>query len=125
MPKAGFALAIVFCLGSLALVSPAQTADVNGDWELTVQSQRGPIVWSVNFAQNGEKLAVTMVGPKGKEFKGEGTIKGDEIQWSITRTSPQGDQITVVYKGKVEGVTMSGQADMGGRATVDWSAKKK
>jgi hypothetical protein len=125
MRKFCFALFLGVVLCSLALLSQAKTADVNGDWELTVQSQRGPIVWSVNFAQDGEKLAVTMVGPKGNEFKGEGTIQGSEIEWSITRKSPQGDQITIIYKGKVEGATMSGQADMGGVTTVDWTAKKK
>ncbi len=125
MRKACFVLLLGIALCSLALFSRAQTADVNGDWELTVQSQRGPIVWSVNFAQDGEKLAVTMIGPRGNEFKGEGTITGNEIQWSITRTSPQGNQITIIYKGEVEGATMTGQADMGGVTTVDWAAKKK
>jgi len=125
MRKACFTLMLGIVLCALALLSQAQTADVNGDWELTMQSQRGPIVWSVNFAQDGEKLAVIMVGPRGAEFKGEGTIKGKEIQWSITRTSPQGGQITIVYKGTVEGATMSGKADMGGVTTVDWAAKKK
>jgi len=125
MRKSCFVLLLGIALCSLALLSQAKTADVNGDWELTVQSQRGPVVWSVNFVQDGEKLAVVMIGPKGNEFKGEGTIKGSEIQWSITRTSPQGDQITIIYKGTVEGATMSGKADMGGVTTVDWAAKTK
>jgi hypothetical protein len=125
MRKACFALLPGIILCSLVIFARAQTAAVSGDWELTMQSQRGPIVWSVNFAQDGEKLAVTMVGPRGNEFKGEGTIKGSEIQWSITRTSPQGEQITIIYKGKVDGALMSGQADMAGRATAEWAAKKK
>lgn len=116
-------LGIILC--PVVIFARAETADVSGDWELAVQGKEGSIIWSVKFNQEGEKLSVTMVGPKGNEFKGEGTIKGNEIQWSITRKSSQGNQITRTYKGKVEGSTMSGQADTGGQATADWTAKKK
>jgi hypothetical protein len=124
MRKSIVILSFLALFGSLALLAQAQTANVAGDWELTAQTQRGPMNWSVNFVQDGEKLAVTMVGPRG-ETKGEGTIKGNEIQWSVTRTSPQGDKITITYKGKVEGATMSGQSERGGGGTTEWTAKKK
>jgi hypothetical protein len=124
MRKSIVILSFMVLFGSLALLAQAQTANVAGDWEMTAQTQRGPMTWSVNFVQDGEKLTVTMVGTRG-ETKGEGTIKGNEIQWSVTRTSPQGDQFTITYKGKVEGTTMSGQAERSGGGTMEWTAKKK
>jgi len=124
MRRSIFVLSLVALFSSLALLAQAQTANVAGDWELTAQTQRGPMTWSVNFVQDGEKLAVTMVGPRG-ETKGEGTIKGNEIQWSVTRTSPEGNQFTITYKGQVEGATMSGQAERSSGGTMEWTAKKK
>jgi hypothetical protein len=124
MRKTCFFLSLIFIFSSLAVYAQAQAANVSGDWELIAKSPRGERTWKVNFVQDGEKLAVTMVGPQGNETKGEGTIKENEIQWSITRTSERGE-FTITYKGKVEGDTMSGQADMGGRGTMEWTAKKK
>jgi hypothetical protein len=124
MRNACFSLWLIFVFSYPALLAQAQAVDVSGDWELTMQTQRGEMIWSLNFVQDGEKVAVTMVGPRGNESKGEGTIKGNEIQWSVTRTSERGE-FTITYNGKVDGATMAGQADMGGRRTVEWTAKKK
>jgi len=125
MRKIYFFLSLIFVFTSFALFAQAQTANVSGDWELTIQGPRGEMTWSVNFVQDGEKLTVAMTGgPRGGESKGEGTIKGNEIEWSITRTTPQGER-TITYKGKVEGNTMSGTVEFGPMGTREWTAKKK
>jgi hypothetical protein len=60
----------------------------------------------------------------GGEVKAEGTIKGNEIEWTITRSIPRGD-FTITYKGKVEGNSMSGTVQMGDFGSREWTAKKK
>jgi hypothetical protein len=116
----GAALALFFTV----LWASAQTADVSGEWDMTIQTPRGEMSLTTKFTQDGEKLTVAMVGPRGGEARGEGTIQGTAIQWSVTRTGPEGNSFTVTYKGTVEGTTMSGTAE-NPRGTVNWKATKK
>lgn len=109
---------------SFILMASAQVADVSGEWELTLKSPRGEMTSTAKFVQDGEKLTVTMTGPRGREATGEGTIKGNAIQWSITRTGPEGEEFTIKYSGTVEGSTMSGTAETP-RGSVEWKAAKK
>lgn len=101
----------------------AQTANVAGDWELTSQSPRGERTSALHFDQDGEKIKVTMEGFRGAEMTGEGTVQGNNVQWTVTISTPNGE-ITLTYKGTVEGDTMSGTVE-GGRASREWTAKKK
>jgi len=111
-------------LFSFVLLVGAQVANVSGEWELTVQTPRGEMPLTTKFTQDGEKLTVTMTGPRGGESSGAGTIQGNAIEWSVTRTGPDGKSFTVTYKGTVEGTTMSGTAE-NPRGTVNWKATKK
>lgn len=116
-------LALLACL-SLVFLAAAQTADVGGEWELTIQSPRGEMTSTAKFVQDGEKLTVTMTGPRGNAATGEGTIKGNALQWSVTRSGPDGQEFTIKYSGTVEGATMSGTAETP-RGSVNWKATKK
>ena len=78
---------------------------------------------TVKFVREGDKLKVSMTGPRGRETTGEGSITGDEIEWSIVRDTGSG-QLTVVYKGTVQGGTMSGQADIADGRSAPWKAVK-
>lgn len=101
----------------------AMEVDVTGDWEMTTVSPRRERTSTVQFKQDGEKITVTMEGRQG-EITGEGTIKGNDIEWTISRSTPRGD-MTMVYKGTVEGDTMSGTVDVGDFGSFDWTAKRK
>jgi len=114
----------VFALFSSFFLAGAQVADVSGEWDVTIQTPRGEMTLTAKFTQDGDKLTVTMVGPRGGEASGEGTIQGNSIQWSITRSGPEGNSLTVTYKGTVEGTTMSGTAE-NPRGTANWKATKK
>jgi len=114
---------IMGLLAVAALAAYAETANVAGAWDITVNTPRGEMTNPMTIAQDGEKITVTMTSPRG-ESTGQGTVKGNEIEWSVTRTTPRGE-FTVVYKGTVAGDTMSGQAQMGDFGTSDWKAVKK
>lgn len=101
----------------------AQTANVAGTWDITVNSPRGEMTNPMTIAQDGEKITVTMTTPRG-ESTGQGTVKGNEIEWTVVRSTPRGE-FTVVYKGTVDGNTMSGQAQMGDFGSMEWKAVKK
>jgi len=102
----------------------AQGVDVTGDWEMTMETRRGETTRTISFVQDGEKLTVTMEGFQGEDVTGEGTIKGNELEWTITRSTPRGD-FSMTYTGQVEGDTMTGEVQMGQRGSNEWTAKRK
>ncbi|HUU38559.1 MAG TPA: hypothetical protein VMW46_10220 [Candidatus Desulfaltia sp.] len=124
MRKTGLLSLIFFLWAFGTALAVAQETDISGGWQLTIQSPRGPMTIDARFVQEGTKLTVTMTGPRGGESTGEGTIQGQAVQWSIKRSTGGGER-TIVYKGTVEGQTMSGTADLGEMGTVGWTATKK
>jgi hypothetical protein len=115
-------LAIVILLIGFA---GATDVDVTGDWEMTMESpRRGEMTRAVHFEQDGEKITVTMESRRGEEVTSEGTIKGNEIEWTISRSTPRGD-MTIIYKGTVDGDTMSGTVEFVNFFSGDWIAKRK
>jgi len=131
MKKICTMLAIMALVVSPTLLS-GHAVDVTGDWEMTSETPRGEITQAIHIEQDGEKLTVTMQGGMGRrggqggggEITAEGTISGNKVEWSFTRSTPRGD-FTTKYTGTVDGDTMSGEVDRGQRGTVPWSAKRK
>lgn len=118
-------LSLGFSLLVLVMASTGtRGADISGEWQLTIQSPRGPMTIDARFVQEGTKLTVTMTGPRGGESSGEGSVQGETVQWSIRRSTGGGER-TVVYTGTIKGTTMSGTADLGDLGTVSWTAVKK
>ena len=122
-------LTVLLVLGALQAQTvpqkPVKPADVSGVWELTTQgTPQGDMTGDVTFVQESEKVKVTMSGPGGFEMSGEGTVKGQELEWTLTVSTPQGD-FSLTYKGKVDGATMSGEVQAGDFGAFSWTAKKK
>lgn len=118
-----YSLIAMFALVLIPAMLSAQDINVTGDWEITTQSPRGERTSDIHFEQEGEKLTVTMQ-MRGEEVTAEGTVKGNQIEWSVTRSTERGE-FTISYKGTVEGDTMSGEAQMGDFGSMEWTAKKK
>ncbi len=124
MPKLGhYSLGFSLLFFVMALTA-IQGADISGEWQLTIQSPRGPMTIDARFVQEGTKLTVTMTGPRGGESSGEGSIQGETVHWSVRRSTGSGER-TVVYTGTVKGTAMSGTADLGDMGTVSWTAVRK
>jgi hypothetical protein len=118
-------LGISLCLLALpALALRAQDASVAGEWDLVAASKKGDMNWKVVFAQTGETLEVTMTGPQGNSIKGQGTLKGDAIEWTLQVSTPRGE-MEIAYKGIVTGDAMKGEVKRGNLGTAEWSAKRK
>ncbi len=109
----------------LAASLPVAAADagVSGKWKVTSKSPRGERVWDATLVQTGEKLVVTSTNREGNEVKSEGTVKGADITWTTKRTGPMGEMV-IVYKGKIDGKTMSGTTDLGQMGSGEWKAEK-
>jgi hypothetical protein len=117
-------VSILVCLTvALALALPAVAGEgVSGKWKMTSKSARGERVADIAMEQTGDKLVVTSKDREGNDMKSEGTVKGAEITWTVKRTTPNGEFV-IVYKGKIDGKTMSGTTEtpMG---AGEWKAEK-
>jgi len=115
-------------LAALSLLVATQAAvavagDVSGKWKLTSKSPRGERVSEIVLAQDGEKLNVTSKDRDGNDVKSEGSVKDAEISWTTKRQTPMGEMV-IVYKGKIEGKTMSGSTQFGQMGSGEWKAEK-
>ena len=106
-----------------ALPVAAADIDVSGKWKMTSTTPRGERVSEITLVQSGEKLTVTSKDRDGNDVTSEGTVKGADVTWTRTRTTPQGDMV-IVYKGKIDGKKMSGTMELGQMGSGDWKAEK-
>jgi len=116
----------VLALGALSAqtVAPVKPADIGGVWEMTMQTPQGDMTADATFVQENDKFKFNMPGPQGMEFAGEGTIKGQELEWIVLLSGGMGE-ITLTYKAKVEGDTMTGEVQAGDFGAFPFTSKKK
>ena len=97
-------------------------ADITGTWSAEVETDMGSGTPAFAFKQTGGQLTGTYTGTFGEQ-KLTGTVKGDDVEFTFT-VDAGGQTAKVVYKGKIEGASMSGSVDIGGLAKGTWKAKK-
>ena len=118
--KKGFVIALVAFVLSVG-VAVAQTS-VAGEWDGSFNTPGGARPFKLTFVVDGEKLTGTAKRPTG-DVPITGTIEGDAINFSYT-ISYGGNDLTLMYSGKVSGDSMSGTVSFGGNAEESWTAKR-
>jgi hypothetical protein len=113
-------LSIVF-IAVFAIAASAQTS-VAGDWDGSFNTPGGSRPFKLILKVEGEKLTGTVKRASG-DVALTGTIKGDAINFSYT-INYGGNDLTLIYSGKVAGDAMSGTVSFGGNAEETWSAKR-
>jgi hypothetical protein len=109
---------------SLLAASPAfAQTNVTGDWDVTVVSPQGANTTPVTFKQDGAKVSGMFKSPQGTLPFDNGTVTGDELKFTFT-INAQGMELPITLTGKVDGDKIAGQADFGGFAQGEWSAKR-
>lgn len=108
---------------AFSFVFAAAEVDVTGKWEITTVTPRGDRTSTVEFKQSGEDLVVTMQGRQGGTMTAKGTVRGDRIDWSITRETPRGE-FKMDYSGTVSGDQMNGKVQFGEMGSGEWTAKR-
>ncbi|MEO5858044.1 MAG: hypothetical protein ABIR33_03755 [Pyrinomonadaceae bacterium] len=104
-----------------AIAASAQTSVV-GDWDGSFNTPGGARPFKLILKVDGEKLSGTVKRANG-DVPLTGTIKGDDINFSYTITYG-GNDLTLLFSGKVVGDSMSGTISFGGQAEETWSAKR-
>lgn len=116
------ALSALVCATVLAVSATAQTPDVTGDWDITINSPQGARQAKATFKQEGEKLTGKYKGAFG-ESDLTGTVKGDKIEFSF-KVSGQIEG-TLTYTGSTDGKTMKGKVNLAGMGEGTFSGKKQ
>lgn len=107
----------------LAGVAVAQNANIAGKWESKFTTPNGETrTTTFNFTQEGDKVKGTVAGGMGGEAPIEGTVKGKEVKFTVTRQTPNGEMKSE-YTATVEGDTMKGKV-VTPRGEREWSATK-
>jgi hypothetical protein len=115
----------VLCLAIAGMVgvAVAQDAQVAGTWTLSAPGRGGAVQNSaLTLKQDGQNLTGTLSGGRG-DAPVTGTIKGNAITFSVSRTNQNGDTMKTDYTGTVSGASMKGTVNMRGNS-VDWTATK-
>jgi hypothetical protein len=122
MKRMLYGFSALVCALALAAPAMAQSSNVTGDWEVTINSPQGARTGQLFLKQEGEKLTGTVKSRFG-ETPLEGSVKGKEIKFKYT-VKLQDQDFTIALAGNVDGDAMKGDADFGGLAQGDWNAKR-
>src|SRR5262245_48694378 len=120
MKRMFLSLATVAALSTPAL---AQNADITGKWDLAISTSQGAVPGAIlTIKKEGEKLSGLLSSAQG-ELPADVTIKTKDV--SIVCTfQMQGTAFVISFSGKVDGNSMGGQVDFGGRGQGTWSATR-
>jgi hypothetical protein len=99
-------------------------ANVEGAWQLAIDTGQGTGTPSVTFKQDGEKLTGTYSSQVFGEQKVTGTVKGNAITFGFTATL-EGNTFEITYSGTVEKDTMKGKVKLGEVGEGTFTGKKK
>lgn len=115
-----FLLVLTFSLGA--------AVKVTGKWELVTKAKKGEKTNIVKMVQDGEKLTVVMKAKKKNKLEGTGTVKGNNIEWTITRKNEKSTAI-FKYSGVISGDTMKGELQIEKnkkkKPAREWTASRK
>ncbi len=107
----------------LCLPVHSYAEDVNGAWDLTVETRQGTATPSVTLRQDGEKISGTYHGRMGDTAL-QGTLKGNNIRFSV-RLKFRDQSFLVTYTGTVDGASMKGTVQFGESSSGTWSAHRR
>ena len=111
-------------VGGGSASSPAQSAPAAGGdaWEVTINSPQGTTTSKFVYTKDGETLKGALKNERG-ETPANGTLKGSDITIKFS-VKFQDMDLPITLTGKVDGAMAKGDADFGGLAQGDWSAKR-
>lgn len=97
------------------LVFTASAADVSGTWKAAMERPNGPFETTFNFKTDGGKLT----GSTSNRFMqdapiSDGKVEGDQLSF-VVKSSFNGNDVQVNYKGKVVGDEIKLTVEIAGR----------
>jgi hypothetical protein len=118
----------LFCLSG-AFSALAADATATGTWKWSTPGHNnGPAREStLTLKQDGEKLTGSLksggANAQAVDIK-DGSIKGGELTFKVTRAGRNNQEMTITYTGKLDGDTIKGKIAFGQGDPRDWEAKR-
>lgn len=115
------ASALVLAFALVGFVS-AQAVDVTGKWDVSFHTQQGTLPATMAITKDGTKLTGTLSSQQG-EVPLSAEVKDKGVTIYATVQSNNGS-INIVMSGTVDGDSMKGTVDFGGRGSAEWGATR-
>ena len=106
MKRAALAL-LVAAFVAPATLSAQDMKDFLGEWESTIETERGTFTTTYSFWMDGDILKGSLSGRMGETDIDEVTYMDGTISFSITRNM-QGNEMTLTYSAKIVDEQMMG-----------------
>jgi hypothetical protein len=118
-------LLTVACVIASASLASAQNADIAGRWEVTVHGTQGANAnpAPLELRKEGDKFVGVFYAAQGNADV-TATVKEKAVTFVLPPFQTQNGPINVSMSGTVDGDTMKGTMDAGGRGTFDWTATR-
>jgi alkanesulfonate monooxygenase SsuD/methylene tetrahydromethanopterin reductase-like flavin-dependent oxidoreductase (luciferase family) len=87
------------------------TMSIDGEWRITIETPMGPQVATLQLTRNGEELTGSQSGNGETVTIYDGASTVDEAEWKVDVTQPF--PLTIAFSAKVDGDSISGQAQAG------------
>ncbi len=120
MTRTGFTVLALLLLA--ATPAFAQT-NVDGDWDVTINSPQGANTVKVSFKQDGDKVSGVFKSRMGELPFQDGSLTGNDLTFGFT-IPVQGMSLDITMTGTVAGTSMTGKAKFGDFGEGDWTAKR-
>ena len=120
------ALGVLLVAATVFVSAPADgaaQADLSGAWDLTVMTDQGEQMLTVQVVQSGQDLTVTGDAGEFGTIDMKGTVDGDSVRfaWELDL---QGTPLAIIFLGTLADGSISGTADFGGMGQGDWRAER-
>lgn len=98
--------------------------DINGTWEIRIQTGKGERDWFLAFEQaaDGTTFTGTMTNPPNTVPLESGKVDGDRLTWELTMAPP--NQVHVLGNATVSGDAITGALDMGAYGVRNFTGKR-
>jgi hypothetical protein len=111
---------IAIVLATLAVYA----ADAAGTWRVAYSTENGlPREATLNLKVEGDRLSGAWSSDRGLALIENGKISGDDVRFDLIRRSNY-DDITIHFKGRIEGETMKLTMQFGQRKPIEITARK-
>ncbi len=120
-----FAISVTCLLALVGTALPkAQSDNVSGDWDVTLNTQMGITKWQATFVQEGEQLTGEIDIGDRMILPLEGTVKENTVQFVFVVPDLDGDQ-PISMAGQFDGTSIKGKGSFVWFGDGEWMAERQ
>jgi hypothetical protein len=120
-----FAISVTCLLALVGTALPkAQSDNVSGDWDVTLNTQMGITKWQATFVQEGEQLTGEIDIGDRMILPLEGTVKENAVQFVFVVPDLDGDQ-PISMAGQFDGTSIKGKGSFVWFGDGEWMAERQ